>query len=255
LEEETKSITPMEIPHPSSNNSSSPHNAADFGNVRNDAEVFGSLPNRSEEFGTILQPSETFGSVRNPAEKTEHHTLTVREVARLFEQAGVPRTERSIVNWCQPNRQGIARLDAYYDSNERRYLITPQSVHRAIQEEQAKQATSGNANISETELPKASASGAEPSSRKDTSNNENLRELELQNRDLEITNRFKDKYIEKLESERGQQIQQLIEMSRHVGELQTQVLQLGGTPRSNRSLPNGSERDGNTASDIGATTY
>jgi hypothetical protein len=43
--------------------------------------------------------------------------MTVRETARLFETAGVARSERSIVNWCQKNRQGIARLDAYYDPN------------------------------------------------------------------------------------------------------------------------------------------
>ena len=53
----------------------------------------------------------------------------------MFETAGVARTERSIINWCQPNRQGIARLDSYYDPNERKYYITPQSVETAIQEE------------------------------------------------------------------------------------------------------------------------
>ena len=53
----------------------------------------------------------------------------------MFETAGVARTERSIINWCQPNCQGIARLDSYYDPNERKYYITPQSVEAVIQEE------------------------------------------------------------------------------------------------------------------------
>ena len=53
----------------------------------------------------------------------------------MFEAAGVARTERSIINWCQPNRQGIVRLDSYYDPNERKYYITPQSVESAVQEE------------------------------------------------------------------------------------------------------------------------
>ncbi len=66
--------------------------------------------------------------------------MTVREVARMFEAAGVARTERSIVNWCQPNRTGIARLDSYLDPNERRYYISPQSVKLAIAEEKAKAA-------------------------------------------------------------------------------------------------------------------
>ena len=103
------------------------------------AEDFGNLPNASESFGTVPQPSESFRIVRNTAERTDKHTLTVREVARLFEQAGVPRTERSIVNWSHLNRQGVARLDAFFDENEGRYYITPESVSRAIEEERAKQ--------------------------------------------------------------------------------------------------------------------
>jgi len=58
----------------------------------------------------------------------------------MFEVAGVARTERSIINWCQLNSQGVARLDAYFDPNERRYYITPQSVELAIAEEKAKAA-------------------------------------------------------------------------------------------------------------------
>ena len=86
--------------------------------VQSDAEEFRKLPNDAEDFGTIPQT----------AERKENHTMTVRESARLFESAGVARTERSIINWCQPNRQGIARLDSYFDPNERKYYITPQSV-------------------------------------------------------------------------------------------------------------------------------
>jgi len=83
------------------------------------------MPNDAVEFGKIPQA----------AERKENHTLTVRESARMFESAGVARTERSIINWCQPNRQGIARLDSYFDPNERKYYITPQSIEAVIQEE------------------------------------------------------------------------------------------------------------------------
>src|SRR5207244_6946255 len=107
-------------------------------------EGFGTVPNPSANFGNIPQGSESFRTIRNGAERTEHHTMTVREVARLFEQAGVPRTERSIINWCQPNRHGIARLDAFFDTNERKYFITSQSVTLAIQEEQSKQSADAN---------------------------------------------------------------------------------------------------------------
>src|SRR5437763_1621896 len=80
----------------------------------------------------------------------------LREVARLFEQAGVPRTKRSIINWGRHNRQGVARLDAFFDDNEGRYYITPQNVTRAIEEERAKQTSPGAAPAEEPEMPKRS---------------------------------------------------------------------------------------------------
>ena len=64
--------------------------------------------------------------------------MTVREAARAFESSGVARTERSIINWCQPNRQGVSRLDCYFEENDHKYYITPASVERAIHEELSK---------------------------------------------------------------------------------------------------------------------
>ena len=86
-------------------------------------QPFGSLPNDSAGFGNVPNATELFPTLRNPSERTENHTLTVREVTRMFEVAGVARTERSIINWCQPNPQGVARLDAFYDPNDRRWFF------------------------------------------------------------------------------------------------------------------------------------
>ena len=201
------------------------------------AEDFGNVPQPSETFGTIPNDSEHFRTVRKPSERTETHTLTVREVARLFEQAGVSRTERSIINWCRLNRQGVARLDAFFDENEGRYYITPQSVNRAVMEERAKQTATGSAPVSDTELPKHSATAPHA----EAVDTDRMKELERQNRDLEIATRAKDFYLERLEKERGQYVEQLVGMSRYVGELETQVLQLGGAPRGDRALPHGAE--------------
>src|ERR1017187_5179222 len=99
------------------------------------SEAFRNVPNDSEQFGNVPKTSERFRVVRNDSERRESHTLTVREVARLFEAAGGGRTARSISKRCQPNKKGIARLDAYLDPNERKYFITPESVDAAIQEE------------------------------------------------------------------------------------------------------------------------
>ena len=182
--------------------------------------------------------------LRNISERTEKTTLTVREVARHFEQAGVTCTERSIINWCRLNRQGVARLDAFFDENEGRYYITQQSVTRAIEEERAKQPAAGAVPITETEIPNRS----ESSPRRDADDSERMKELERKNRDLEITTRAKDCYIEQLGKERGQFHEQLIGMSRHVGELETQLLQFGGAPRGDRSLPHASEDVGSVPS-------
>ncbi len=210
----------------------------DFGKVPNAAATFGNIPQAAETFRTFPNHAEGFGTLRNHAEKTEHHTQSVREVARMFEQAGVPRTERSIINWCQPNRQGIARLDAYFDTNERRYFITPESVTRAIQEEQSK-----GGNMPPTLQPTSKEAIPNPSetTSRTTGGNERTDELARQNRDLEIATRAKDFYIERLEKERDQNMERLVGMSRYVGELETQMLQLGGAPRGDKSLPQGSE--------------
>lgn len=199
------------------------------------SEGFGNLPNASANFGNVPQGSEEFRMMRNHAERTEQHTLTVRETARLFEEAGVPRTERSIINWCQPNRQGIARLDAFFDSNERKYFITPQSATLAIREEQAKSANNGTTpNPPVKEIPNPS----EPV-RKGSADLAEMKDLELKIRDLEITNRVKDQFIGMLEKERVEfqkerqgYVERLISSSRELGQLHTQLTMLGSGQRT-----------------------
>lgn len=211
-----------------------------YGNLPHDAEAFGTVPQSSETFGTIPHDAEAFRIVRNVAERTEQHTLTVREVARRFEQAGVMRTERSIVNWCQPNHQGIARLDAFFDPNERKYFVTPQSVNAAIHEEQAKAAAGGVAASAPIEdVPKS----AERSSRR-AEDTEGADALQAKIRDLEITNRVKDQFIgmlekdrEKLLGERENYVRELIGQSRRIGELESQLLQIGAGSMSGNSVP------------------
>ena len=126
----------------SNNPENVPHAVEESGNVQNGSESFRTIPKASESFGKVRNDSARFGNIPHTSERKQNHSLTVREAARLFEAAGVARTERSITNWCQPNRTGIARLDSYFDPNERKYFITPQSVELAIAEEKAKAAKS-----------------------------------------------------------------------------------------------------------------
>ena len=213
--------------NPSNDSANVPHSSAAFGNV----------PNGSEPFRTVRNDSASFRSVPKSAERGENHTLTVREAARLFEAAGVARTERSIVNWCQPNRTGIARLDSYFDPNERRYYISLQSVELAIAEEKAKAeklndrvGASGQAPQDAEafrSVPHSANTGkkAGPVSEGDEPR---ITELEKEVMDLKITNRAKDFFVEQLQKERDGFFDQLLSASRKVGELETQLLQLDG---------------------------
>ena len=204
------------------------------GSVPNDSASFRSIPHSSESFRPVPNGSEAFRSVPNYTERTEKHTLTVREVARLFETAGVARTERSIVKWCQPNKTGGAKLDAYFDPNERKYYITPQSVDLAIGEEKAKAARNNEPSEPFRTVPQSSEAPAQVVPKRsepaDTDvDAATVKELEHQIWDLGITNKAKDMYIDQLQKERGGMLDQLLAANHRVGELETEnkVLRLG----------------------------
>ncbi len=211
---------PNHLPH---DNAAFPNGAEALRTVPQGSERFGKVPHVAEVFGTIPNSSEAF---RTPSVRRENCTLIVRDVARLFETAGVARSERSITNWCQPNRQGIARLEAYFDPNERRYFITPQSVEAAITEEKARAAKANPEPLpQDSENFRTFPHDAEPKRREEADSNE-LAELKREVRDLEITNRVKDLQIDRMEKDREKIFQQLVETSRTVGQLETKLLGL-----------------------------
>jgi hypothetical protein len=219
----------------SNNTENVPPSSVEFGGVRNDSESFRTVPQASESFGKLRNDSERFGTVPHLSERKENHSLSVREAARMFEAAGVARTERSITNWCQPNRAGVARLDAYFDPNERKYFITPQSVELAIGEEKAKAAKLNDPAEAFGKAPQGSEAfrtvphtpekenKTEPTSEGDKGR---MLELERENLDLKITNRAKDIHMERMQKEREVIFDQLLAASRKMGELETKLLQL-----------------------------
>ncbi len=191
------------------------------------SELGGNIPHDSESLRAVPIAAESFRNILKTSERKESHTLTVREVARMFESAGVARTERSIINWCQPNRMGVQRLDGYLDPNERRYFISPQSVEFAIKEEQAKAAKTLQSSEPVRNAPKASIidSDNQPSNR-DGIKDAAVKTLEHEVRDLQITNQAKDYYIDRLEKERESFVEKLISSSHRIGELETKLLRL-----------------------------
>lgn len=204
-----------------------------FGSVPHNAEGFGNVPHATEGFRKVPQAAESQSNAERLRERTEDHTLTVREVARLFEEAKVARSERSIVNWCQPNRTGIARLDAYFDPNDRKYFITPLSVERAIEEEKARIAQRANSSETFGNVPQQEESTGSEKAFTGESDPSTIRELEKEVMDLKITNRAKDFFIQQLQEERKafaverkDYVEQLISSNRRVGELETHLKQI-----------------------------
>src|SRR3954451_15490816 len=100
-------------------------------NVQQDAATDGNVPQSdAASSGTLPHVAETdYNILPHNAERTPDHTLVVRDVVRLFEAANIFISERTITNWCHPNKKGISRLDGFYDEQERCWFITPASVH------------------------------------------------------------------------------------------------------------------------------
>jgi hypothetical protein len=192
-------------------------------------EIPSGIPQASADFRTVPNLSEEFGKFPQVAESRENHTLTVRETARMFEAASVARTERTIINWCQPNRQGIARLNSYFDPNERKYYITPQSAEAVIQEEIQRANKLSEALASETFG--SSVAHVKHSGNATSSDARKFQELEREMMDLKIANRGKDYLIGELNKERKSFFDQLLSANRKMGELKTKLLQIE-TPAS-----------------------
>jgi hypothetical protein len=193
------------------------------------AEPSFGVPQASAEFRTVPKNAEDFGTVPQIAERRENHTLTVRETARIFETAGVARTERSIINWCQPNRQGIARLDSYYEPNERKYYLTPQSVETAIQEEIQRAKKSMEVPASESfGTPVEPVKHSPDTATLKAADERKVQELEREILDLKIANRGKDYLIDQLKGERTGFFEKLLAANRTMGQLETKLHQLDG---------------------------
>jgi hypothetical protein len=214
------------VPHPAAPFGSLPHSSEGFGTPPQNAEPFGTIPNPAEELRTVPHSAEPFRDTRPEAQSRERFTLTVREVVRLFEAAGVARSERSVVNWCQRNRQGLARLEAYFDPNERRYYVTRQSVDTVIAEEQARAVRLNSAPQPQPAEPNGKVPDATEDRRTVRQDAEPDPDRDREFFDLKVTNRAKDLMIERLTQEREQLLEKVVHSSHRVGQLETRLQQL-----------------------------
>ncbi|NIV99080.1 hypothetical protein GWN26_07975, partial [Candidatus Saccharibacteria bacterium] len=162
----------------------------------------------------------------------------------MFENAGVPRTERTILSWCQPNKQGITKLNCYFDPADRKWFLTPSSVDMAIKEEQNRLQNKGETQPSEVDQDSSEGLGSDSEGfgseqnsfgrlRKDSEPGfsdefpQDLKSAQAVIRDLEITNKAKDYFIELLQEREKEHLSDLNKLSHEVGVLETKLKQLG----------------------------
>ena len=226
----------------------------------------------SEDLGNVQKDdSETKEEFRDSPERTEDHTITVRDAAKLFEDAAIPITERTIINWCNPNKRGIVRLNCYYDEGPGKYFITPQSIYNVIREESKRvrnsqhtrngvsERTGDNSeelpNLSE-EVPKEPPKASEnfrtreiPVMGEAGDGDEEIRRLRQELMDEKILNKGKDFFIEQLQKDRGTMLEQTVAQGRRIGQLETELHLLQG-PRQESTDESRETRTGPQGVDV-----
>ena len=131
-----------------------------------------------------------------------------------------------LINRRNTKRLGITRLDSYYDPNERKYYITPQSVEAAIQEEIQRANKSSEPSTSEPFGSSVAHVKHFTPEKTLPPVNQKVQELEREVQNLKIANEVKDKFIELMKNERNGFMDKLITANRVVGQLETKLNQL-----------------------------
>ena len=164
------------------------------------------------------------------AGRREDHTMTSTEVVKLFEQTNLPRSQRSIERYCT-----AGKLDCFFDEDEQRYYVTQASAERLIGQLQEIQARHANATFvgpSQTAGARVRQDPA-PVTDERPEHSTKMKELEDKVFNLEIDRRAKEQVINQLKDQikvdRQEFVQQLVEHSRRVGQLETKLLQLEGS--------------------------
>ena len=224
-----------------------------FSNVQNTSEDFGSVPQSSEAFGALHNTSNRVGGVGrgkkyNGAEVPDQNIgsdfIIMEEAYTLFENQGERRSLRMIGEYCK-----TGELICDYDTDDKRWHITKESVEQKIAKIKALNArraaaTPQHTTEAFTETPAApqrpteefrQGSGATPpraaeevppQSESDSSPFAVIKRLRKRILNLRILNQGKDYLIAKLEEERGELLTRIETSNHRIGQLEAEVLQL-----------------------------
>jgi hypothetical protein len=206
-----------------------------------------------------VRPRPTMSATRSDA-----HTLTTREVMKIFEEAGIPRAQRSIERYCAEGH-----LDCMPDAIERRQYITRKSVDiligqlKEIASRHQKESDPEHGDATGDDTPRHAA--PEETVKRGTPEKQGgkhqagedgqtlaemqarIKELEATNFNLEIGKRASEQVVGILRDQITQQVQefsvQLTQQSRRVGQLETEMRQLMAPARDRRPTRDDSDSD------------
>lgn len=218
---------------------------------------------------------ETTLDLRNPV-WTPEHILGTQVVSELFGAAQFPRSQRSIERYCHSGK-----LNAYFDSTTKQYLITRKSVQRVIDD--LKQAELHRNPLSKTEGTMSDSLKRQPPSvsltdgqvkttasdvvghdaptesatvgetgidRKDLEIKELktvIGDKDRKIRNLEIADQVKDSLLERTKEQFTGFLDRLTHTSRRVGELENENRRLRQLPSGTNSTGNDSDEDSSSA--------
>jgi len=199
-----------------------------------------------------------------PQHDMSRHTLTIKQASALFANLGVPRSARSIQRFCEIGSIDCIRVKG--DKTER-YFINQPSVERYAKELQQLEHISRieddmprhdamQRDIARHDAPRRDeplrVTPAEPvpapvpsASEFSTGMQEQksrIDVLEKENLQLKIDRSAKEQVIGHIMDERGKMIDRMTELSRDVGRLETQLLQLAA-PQHEASRHDATDRD------------
>jgi soluble cytochrome b562 len=212
------------------------------------------------------------------ATRSDKHTLTTREVMKMFEEARVPRNQRTIERYCKEGD-----LDCFPDSLEKRYYITPESADILIGQLQEIALRHQKGNMSEAPpssptaddtlrppaTPAASDAGVKqrpPDTHDEKQGGEyaqkfavmeaRIKELENENFNLEIDKRSREQVIgmmrEQMTLELTTFTAEITKQSRRVGQLETEMRQIAAPARDKQPTPDDRRRTLNDSATIDA---
>jgi hypothetical protein len=203
---------------------------------------------------------------------TLQYTLTAEDAVLLFDKAGVSRDLRTIERNCKDGQLTCIKVET---GNASKYMIDPGSVDIRIKQLQAvtKLNVKSQSDSSRRDEIDRDTSGHD-ATHQDTSRlvatdrdtevdglKKRLDEMETTNRGLEIDKAVRDRSVQWLEkqltlaNERGEKyVVQLIEQSKLIGGMESQLLALAAGTQNSASSPSHASPDLNQPTDITSST-